>query len=76
MKELSKKEKEKIRKAATLMFSISINMVVCIGISVFIGIFIDNKLNTSPGFSILFIIFGIVAAFKNMYRMCMNVIKE
>ncbi|MCL2592165.1 MAG: AtpZ/AtpI family protein [Defluviitaleaceae bacterium] len=76
MKNLTKEEKAKIRKASTLMFSVSINMIVCIGLSVFIGVLLDRWINTSPLFVILFIIIGIAAAFKNMYRMCMNVIKE
>ena len=44
-------------------------MAFSIGIGVLIGYYLDKKFNTDPWFFIIFLIFGVVAAFRNLYYM-------
>lgn len=49
--------------------SIGITLVASTFIGLLIGIYIDDYFNTKPWFMILFLIFGIIAGFKNVYHM-------
>ncbi len=40
-----------------------------IAIGVLVGYFLDKKFGTGPWFFIIFLIFGIVAAFRNLFYM-------
>ena len=44
-------------------------MAFSIGIGVLAGHYLDKKFNTEPWFLIIFLIFGIIAAFRNLYYM-------
>jgi F0F1-type ATP synthase assembly protein I len=67
MPKLTKEERKSILRAAALMTQLAIGSVTCIAISVFIGLFLDNRLGTSPVFILIFVFLGIIAAFKYMY---------
>ena len=44
-------------------------MAFSIAIGVLVGLYLDDKFGTEPWFFIIFLIFGIIAAFKNLYYM-------
>jgi F0F1-type ATP synthase assembly protein I len=43
-------------------------MIVIIGASVFLGIWVDRWINTSPLFTIIFSVFGVFAGVYNLIR--------
>lgn len=47
--------------------SIGITLASATFIGLLIGIYLDDWLNTKPWFTIIFLIFGIIAGFKNLY---------
>lgn len=49
--------------------SIGITLVAATLIGLFAGIYIDDYLDTKPWFTIIFLVFGIIAGFKNIYYM-------
>ena len=49
--------------------SIGITLVAATFIGLLIGIYIDDYFGTKPWFTLLFLILGIVAGFKNVYYM-------
>ncbi|MEA2040280.1 MAG: AtpZ/AtpI family protein, partial [Thermodesulfobacteriota bacterium] len=44
--------------------TIGITMALSIGLGAFIGIYIDKRFGTAPWFSLIFLGFGIAAAFR------------
>jgi len=62
----------KILKNLTLLTQIGIVMVVPIMVGLFIGRFLDNKLNTGYLFLFIFLIMGVVAAFVNLFKIAMK----
>ncbi len=61
---------EKDRRLYRLLGSLStvgITLVVATVIGYFFGRFLDGLLGTSPWFTIIFLLFGIAAGFKNLY---------
>ena len=67
MPKISKEDRKKILRAASLLTQLAVGMIACIGIAIFIGFFLDNRLGTSPVFVLIFVFIGIIAAFKFMY---------
>jgi len=67
MPKLSKEERNRILRAASLMTQLAIGTILCIALSVFFGLFLDNRFGTSPVFILIFVFIGIIAAFKFMY---------
>ncbi len=47
--------------------TIGVAMALSIVLGFFIGNFIDNRFATTPWFTIIFLIFGIIAAFRNLF---------
>jgi len=47
---------------------IGIEMVVSTFIGLAIGIYLDNKFETAPWLTIVFLIIGIIAGFRNIFR--------
>ena len=56
-------------KALSLLSQIGISMAACIIIGVFLGMFLDSILGTSPWLLIIFSLFGVGAAFKALFDM-------
>ena len=57
-----------IAQALSLLSQLSIIMLTSIFGCFFIGKFIDNKLNTSPIFMLIFLVLGVGGAFMSVYK--------
>ena len=81
LKELEKKidkvkklkvEDNNLHKKATINYSIAINisieLITGIGLGVFLGLMVDNYLQTKPLMLIIFFILGTLVGFFNMYK--------
>jgi len=56
-------------KGLATLSSMGIAMVLCTFIGLLIGIYLDKYLGTKPWLTIIFLILGIAAGFKNIYEM-------
>jgi len=56
-------------KGLAFLSSMGIAMVLCTFIGLIIGIYLDKYLGTKPWFTIIMLVFGIAAGFKNIYEM-------
>lgn len=65
---LSEEKRGLLRTLGTLS-TIGISVVVAIAIGVYIGLQLDKWLGTAPWFFFIFLFFGIVAGFRNIYIM-------
>ena len=57
-----------LKKAAWLS-SLGISMVVATFVGFYIGVYLDRVFSTDPWFTIIFLIIGIVAGFRNIYTL-------
>ncbi len=64
---MEKETKNLIRQLGKLSI-IGIEMVVATFVGLAIGLYLDGKLGTKPWLTILFLIFGIAAGFRNVFR--------
>ncbi|MEN8140823.1 MAG: AtpZ/AtpI family protein [Thermodesulfobacteriota bacterium] len=68
---MSKNRKEAL-KMLTDFSTLGLTVAGCVVIGLAIGRFLDHRVfddRTSPWFTMIFLAFGIIAAFKNMYQM-------
>ncbi len=63
------KETKKMLRTLSFVSTVGIAMAISITLGVLIGYYIDKKYNTEPWFFIIFLCFGIIAAFKNIHLM-------
>ena len=63
-------------RALELVSSMGMSMVLAIFIGVMIGHLLDDWLGTGPWFFFIFLTFGIVAGFRNLYIITKRVIKK
>ena len=56
--------------------SMGISFVLAIIIGVFIGLKLDEWFGTDPWFFFIFLLFGIIAGFRNLYIITKRVIKK
>jgi Putative F0F1-ATPase subunit (ATPase_gene1). len=56
--------------------SIGIAMVLAIFGSLYFGNWLDKKFGTVPYFTILFLVIGVIAGFKNIYNMIQRNFKD
>ena len=61
-------EKKELLRTLGAVSSMGISVAVAIAIGVFMGLQIDKWLGTAPWFFFIFLIFGIVAGFRNVYK--------
>ena len=61
-------EKKELLRTLGAVSSMGISVAVAIAIGVFMGLQIDKWLGTAPWFFFIFLFFGIVAGFRNVYR--------
>ena len=61
-------EKQRMWKLAGQYSSVGIEMAVCVGFSVWLGTWADEKLGTDPGFTLFGFVVGIGAATKAVIR--------
>ena len=64
-----RQEEPGVFKGLAMLSSMGIAMVLCTFIGLILGIYIDKYLGTKPWFTIIMLILGIVAGFKNIYEM-------
>ena len=62
-------ETKRLLKQAAAVTSIGIAMVLAIFIGLAVGIFLDSKFSTKPVFTIIFLLFGIAAGYRNLFVM-------
>lgn len=55
-------------KAMSLLTQLGLMVIICVFGCLFVGIYLDRKLNTSPIFALIFIAIGIGSAFTSIYR--------
>ena len=63
----NKKQQNGFLRAFAQLSQIGVTIIVCVAISILIGRLLDSLFGTTPLFLLLFILFGIVAAFKSIY---------
>ncbi|MEK7688668.1 MAG: AtpZ/AtpI family protein [Deltaproteobacteria bacterium] len=57
-----------LKKVAWLS-SLGISMVVATFVGLYIGVYLDRVFSTDPWFTIIFLIIGIIAGFRNIYTL-------
>ena len=60
-------EDKGLLKRLVWLSSVGISMVVATFIGLYIGVYLDNVFSTRPWFTIIFLIIGIAAGFRNIY---------
>ena len=71
-------DKETKRAAIQMAYasSIGISMVIAIFGSLFLGVWLDRKLGTDPYLTLLLLLLGIVAGFRNMVLLIKRSLKD
>jgi F0F1-type ATP synthase assembly protein I len=62
------KDKKELLHILGTVSSMGISVAAAIAIGVFMGLQIDKWLGTAPWFFFIFLLFGIIAGFRNIYR--------
>ncbi len=62
-------ETKKLFRTLGVLSTAGMAMAFSIAIGVLVGYYLDQKFDTAPWLFIIFLIFGIIAAFKNLYYM-------
>ena len=52
-----------------LIFQLGLAFFISVAIGLAAGIFFDKKLNSSPLFTVIFLIFGVIGGFMSAYRL-------
>jgi len=68
-------EKKKLFRILGHLSTIGLTMAISIAIGALVGHYLDGKFGTEPWLFLVFLAFGIVAAFRNLYIMY-NKIKD
>lgn len=69
-------DKRKLLLTLGTLSTIGISVVIAIAIGVYVGLKLDKWLGTEPWFFFIFLFFGIVAGFRNIYIMAGKEIKR
>lgn len=62
-------ETKKLFRTLSYVSTVGLAMALSIGIGAVVGYYLDSKFGTEPWLFFVFLGFGIVAAFRNLYRM-------
>lgn len=62
-------ETKKMIRTLGFLSTVGMTMAFSIGLGAFAGYYLDKKFSSAPWFFIIFLIFGIIAAFKNLHMM-------
>lgn len=73
---LMDEDKKRLIKALGMISTMGISVAVAIAIGVLIGLKLDEWLGTKPWFFFIFLFFGIVAGFRNIYIIAGREIKK
>jgi ATP synthase protein I len=60
-------EKKRLLKTLSVVSSLGFSVVLAIAIGILIGLKLDQWLGTKPWFFFIFLLIGIVAAFRNIF---------
>ena len=63
---MDKEDRKSITNALSMMTQLGFTALVCVGLSLLAGYWLDRWLGTSPIFIIIFSLFGVVAAIRAM----------
>ena len=66
-KKMARKDRRELYKSMGFLSSLGINMVVSTLIGMAMGYYLDEWLGTKPWMLVIFLIFGIVAGFRNIF---------
>ena len=69
-------DKGKLIKQVASYSTLGLEMGLSVAVGVGIGYYLDKWLNTEPWFLIIFIIFGVAAGFRSLYRAAKRLQKE
>ncbi len=72
MKKETKEYIKQLTRASTVGFSVAFAIFIGVGI----GFYLDNSFGTWPWLTLIFMVFGIIAGFKNYYRFAKRQQKE
>jgi ATP synthase protein I len=72
---LSQDKREVVRSLLSYS-SLGIEMGLCVAIGIGMGYYLDKYFETSPYLTIIFMIFGIIAAMKTIYQLMKKLEKE
>lgn len=61
-------ENKKIVSGLAAYGQLGVSMALCIVVSFFAGQFLDQRFSTSPTFLIVFIIMGIIASYRTLFK--------
>ena len=62
-------ETKKLFRTLSYISTVGLAMALSVGIGAVVGYYLDTQFDTEPWLFFLFLGFGIVAAFRNLYRM-------
>ncbi len=68
--------KKELYKSLLSYSSLGLEMGLCVAIGIGIGYFLDGYFETKPYLTIIFMIFGVIAAFKTIYTLLRKIEKE
>jgi len=69
-------DKREVVKSLISYSSLGLEMGLCVAIGIAIGYFLDRYFMTSPYLTIIFMIFGVIAAMKTIYKLMKKLEKE
>lgn len=64
-----KEENKKFIRRMLVLSTIGFTIVIATVIGLAIGLYLDNLFGTSPWLTLLFFLLGLIAGFKNLFRM-------
>ena len=70
------KNKNQMYRGLMFASSLGIAMVAAILIGLFIGYQLDKWLDTSPWFTLIFLVFGIISGFRNIFILSNRAMKD
>ncbi len=71
-----KNDKKEALSAMTTYGTLGIEMGVSLAIGLGIGYYLDHRLGTSPIFTIIFMIFGLIAGMRRIYALWKRIERE
>jgi len=70
------KQHKEFANAFASFSNIGVTMAACVVVGVFLGIFLDNLLGTSPGLLLFFSLLGVGASFKALFDLAKKTNKK
>lgn len=69
-------DKRQLMKSLSFLSSLGISMVAASFIGLFIGVYLDKWLDTKPWMTIIWLGFGIVAGFRNIFILTRRALRD